>query len=83
MSTSPSPHEVQRKSISLSRFATIFAVTFAIAFGLCTASATAIVGVNQKIGAGLIWISVAVEGVCLIGLLAIGIIAIFRSVQGR
>ena len=57
MSTSPSTHEAQRKSISLSRLATIFAVTFAIAFGLCTASATAVVGVNQKIGAGLIWIS--------------------------
>jgi hypothetical protein len=83
MSTSPLPHEAQRKSISLSRLATIFAVTFAIAFGLCAASATAVVGVNQKIGAGLIWISVAVEGVCLIGLLAIGIIAVFRSIRGR
>jgi len=83
MSTSPSTHEAQRKSISLSRLATIFAVTFGIAFSLCTASATAVVGVNQKIGAGLIWISVAVEGVCLIGLLAIGIIAIFRSIRGR
>jgi len=83
MSTSPSPHETQRQSISLSRLATIFAVAFAIAFGLCTASATAVVGVNQKIGAGLIWISVAVEGGCLIGLLAIGIIAIFRSIRGR
>ncbi len=83
MSTSPSPHETQRQSISLSRLATIFAVTFAIAFGLCTASATAVVGVNQKIGVGLIWISAVVEGVCLIGLLVIGIIAIFRSIRGR
>jgi hypothetical protein len=65
------------------RFATVFAVIFAIAFGLCTGSATAVVGVNQKIGAGLIWISIAVEGVCLIGLVAIGIIAIFRSIRGR
>ena len=83
MSTSPSPHETQRQSISLSRLATILAATFAIAFGLCAASATTVVRVYQRIGAGLIWISVAVEGVCLIGLLAIGIIAIFRSIRGR
>jgi len=83
MSTSPPPDETQRQSISLSRLATIFAVTFAIAFGFCTVSATAVVGANQKIGAGLIWISAVVEGGCLIGLLAIGIIAILRSIRGR
>jgi hypothetical protein len=79
MSASPSPDEVQRKSISFSRLATIFAVTFAIAFGLCSVSAIGIVGTHQKIGAGLIWISVTVEGVCLIGLLATAVAAVIRK----
>jgi len=48
MSTSPSPHQPQRRSISLSRLATIFAVTFAIAFGLCAVSAMAVVGDHQN-----------------------------------
>ena len=72
-----------RESISLSRLATILAVTFAVAFGLCAVSATTVVGDHQKVGAGLIWISVAVEGVCLIGLFAIGIVAIFRSIRDK
>ena len=72
-----------RESISLSRLATILAVTFAIAFGLCAVSATAVVGDHQKVGADLIWLSAAVEGVCLIGLLAIGIVAIFQSIRDK
>ncbi len=83
MSTSPSPPEAQDESISLSRLATIFAVTFAIAFGLCAVSAITVVGHHPNVGAGLIWISVATEGVCLVGLLAIGIVAIFRSIRDK
>lgn len=82
MSTSPSP-EGQRNSISLSRLATIFAVTFAVAFGLCAVSATTVVGDHQKLGAGLIGISVAIEGVCLMGLLATGTVAVFRSIRDK
>jgi len=83
MKGSSSPNEPQRESISLSRLATILAVTFAIAFGLCAVTAIGVVGDHQKIGTGLIWTSVAIEGICLIGLLAIGIIAIFRSIRAR
>jgi hypothetical protein len=83
MSTSPPPDEAQRESISLSRLATIFAVTFAIAFGLCAVSAMTVVGDHQKVGAGLIWISVVTEGVCLVGLLAIGIVTIFRAIRDK
>lgn len=72
-----------RESISLSRLATILAVTFAVAFGLCALSATTVVVDLQKVGAGLIWISVAVEGFCLMGLLTIGIVAIFRSIRDK
>jgi hypothetical protein len=83
MSTSSPHHEAHRRSITLSRLATIFAVVFAMAFGLCTVSATAIVGGNQKIGAGLIWTSAAIECICLLGLLAIGLVAIVRSIRAR
>jgi hypothetical protein len=81
VNTSPSPGEVQRKSIGLSRLATIFAVSFGIAFGLCAVSAIGVVGTYQKLGTGLIWISVAVEGVCLIGLLATAAAAIIRRLK--
>jgi hypothetical protein len=40
MRTSPSPEGVPNRSISLSKLATILAVTFGVAFGLCTVSAT-------------------------------------------
>lgn len=83
MSTSPSPHEAQRTSISLAKLAAILAATFCIAFGLCTVSVTMVMGVYQKIGTGFIWASVITEIICLIGLLVIGIIAIFRSFRGR
>jgi hypothetical protein len=43
----------------------------------------AVVGDHQKIGAGLIWTSVTIETICLLGLLVIGIIAIVRSSLGR
>jgi hypothetical protein len=78
MNTSPPPPESQRSSISLSRLATIFAVTFAIAFGLCSVSAMAVVGDHQKIGAGLIWTSVSIEAICFVGLVVVGLIAILR-----
>ncbi len=71
------------ESISLSRLATILAVTFGVAFGLCAVSATTVVADHQKLGRGLIWISVALEGVCMVGLLAIGIVAIVRSIRGK
>lgn len=72
-----------RESISLSLLATILAVTFVVAFGLCAVSATTVVGNHEKVGTGLIWLAVAVEGICLVGLLAIGIVAIFRSIRDR
>lgn len=83
MSTLPPPYPPQRSSITLSRLATIFAIVFGLAFGLCAVSAITVVGDHQKIGAGLIWTSVTVEAICLLGLLVIAIIAIVRSSLGR
>lgn len=83
MSASPSSHDRPSKSMSLSKLATIFAVTFAIAFGLCAVSAMAVVGDHQKIGARLIWTSVTIEAICLVGLVVVGIIALARTMRGR
>jgi hypothetical protein len=74
MSTSPPTPEPQRTSISLSRLATIFAVTFGLAFGLCTAC----VAMGTRT-ATLFKISIVVEVICLIGLLLIGMIAFVRN----
>ena len=79
MSSSPSSHDRPSKSMSLSKLATICAVAFGLAFGLCSVSALTVVGDHQKIGAGLIWTSAIIEAVCLVGLVVIGIIAIARS----
>ena len=75
MSTSPPTPEPQRTSITLSRLAAIFAVTFGLAFGLCTVSAN----FNEKFSAPLIKASLAIEGICLVALLVIGMIAFIRN----
>jgi len=64
MSTSPPTPEPQRTSITLSRLAAIFAVTFGLAFGLCTVSTN----FNEKFGV-----------ICLVGLLVIGAMALVRK----
>lgn len=83
MSASPSSHDHPSKWMSLSKLATICAVAFGVAFGLCSVSALAVLGVNQHVGSNLIGVSIAIEALCLLGLLVIGIIAIVRSVRGR
>jgi ABC-type nitrate/sulfonate/bicarbonate transport system permease component len=75
MSTSPPTPEPQRTSITLSRLAAIFAVTFGLAFGLCTVSTN----FNEKFGAPLIKASLAIEVICLVGLLVIGAMALVRK----
>jgi hypothetical protein len=82
MSMEPLP-PTSNKPISLAKLATIFAVIFGIAFGLCTASAfTGGLG-SQKVMPILIGTSAVIEGVCLLGLLVVGILAIVRSLSGK
>jgi hypothetical protein len=65
--------------IRLAKLATIFAATFVIAFGLCTGTAlTGGLGSEQAMPF-LIGTSVVIEGVCLVGLLVVGIWAIVRA----
>ena len=81
MNTSSTPSEGQRDSITPSRLAAIFAATFVIAFGLCSASAIGVADDHPKLGARLIWTSVTIEAICLIGLVTVGIIALVRSIH--
>ena len=83
MSTSPSPHDRPRTPVSLSMLAAILAVTFGVAFGLCSVSALAVLGTNRNLGSNLIGISIVIEALCLLGLLVIGIIALVRAIRGR
>jgi hypothetical protein len=78
MSTPPLSPEPPPKPISLAMLATIFAVTFGIAFGLCTVGAFRAGGnVNQYV----IGTALVVEAICLVGLVVVGILAIVRSAR--
>jgi hypothetical protein len=79
MSTSPPPYETPRTPLSLAKLAAILAAAFCIAFGLCTVSATTLVGTYQKTATAFIWISVITEILCFLGLIIIGLMAIVRA----
>ena len=82
MNASPSPDEAQHKSINLSRLTAIFAVTFVLAFGLCAVSVLGSMRGHERVAA-LVWIAVATEAICLLGLLTVAVIAIVRAVRAR
>jgi hypothetical protein len=65
--------------MSLAKLATILAVTFAIAFGLCT------VGVMRNFNnPGIpVYFSIVIEVICAIGLLVVAILAIIRSARRK
>jgi hypothetical protein len=69
----------QRKEINLAKFATIFAITFGITFGLCAVGEAS--GFNQS--QYLFITSAVIETICLIGLLAIAVIAIIRGIRNQ
>jgi hypothetical protein len=75
----PLEQEPIRQSISLAKLATILAITFAIAFGLCTAGVMRNVN-NPGI---LVYFALVVEAVCLLGLVVIAILAIIRKIRSN
>ncbi len=82
MSMEPLP-STSNEPISLAKLATIFAVIFGIAFGLCAVSAfTGGLG-SQKVLPFLIGTSLVIEAVCLLGLLVVGVLAIIRSFSSK
>jgi hypothetical protein len=87
MSKEPLP-STSNAPISLAKLATIFAVIFGIAFGLCTTSAlTGGVGLQgvglQKVLPFLIGTLLVIEAVCLLGLLVVGVWAIVRFLSNK
>jgi sugar phosphate permease len=76
MSTPPLPPPP--KPISLAKLATIFAVVFGLAFGLCTIGTMTDRSTNNYfIPAALI-----IEAICTICLIVIAIIVIIRALRG-
>ena len=79
MSTSPLPIRSARKPLNLSKLATIFALIFSLAFGLCSVSGISMSsGGNYRAAQLLIATSLTIEGVCVAALLILGVIAIIR-----
>lgn len=72
-----------RNTISPARFATIFAVIFGGAFGLCAVSSTIGIDFSEQAATFLILATLIVEAICALGLIVIGSIAIIRAVRRR
>jgi hypothetical protein len=71
------PVRVSHKSINLAKLATVFALTFSLAFGLCSVSGISISGGGSYRAAQLlIATSLVIEAICAAGLVVIGIVAI-------
>jgi hypothetical protein len=80
MSTPPMPLRSARKPASLAKLATILALTFSLAFGLCSVSGISISGGGSYRAAQLlIGTSLVIEAVCTTGLVLVGIVAILRA----
>lgn len=75
MSNEPLPPGA-RRTITLARLAAILAVSIAIAFGLCSAS-----WLTGELPPGLFVVFILIEGLCLAGLVAVGALAILRSLR--
>jgi hypothetical protein len=84
MSTPPVPLRPPRKPVNLTKPATIFALTFGFAFGVCSISGISLSnGGNARTAELLIGTAVVVGGVCVLCLLGIAIFAYVRSVRRR
>ena len=79
MSTPPMPVRHAHKPTNLSKLATVFALTFSLAFGLCSVSGISIDGGgNYRSAQFLIATSLVIEAICAAGLVVIGIVALLR-----
>ena len=84
MSTPPMPVRHAHKPTNLARFATVFALTFSLAFGLCSVSGISISGGgNYRVAQLLIATSLVIEAICAAGLLVLGILAMLRRSQPK
>jgi hypothetical protein len=84
MSTPPMPVHHPHKPINLAKFATVFALTFSLAFGLCSVSGISISGGGSyRVAQLLIATSLAIEAVCAAGLIVVGVVALLRRSQAK
>jgi hypothetical protein len=84
MSTPSMPLRSSRKPLNLSKLATIFALIFSLAFGLCSVSGISISGGGSYRAAEfLITTSLVIEAVCVTVLLALGVVAILRARRNK
>jgi hypothetical protein len=69
-----------RKPISLAKLTTVLALTFSLAFGLCSVSGISISGGGSYRSAELlIGTSLVIEAVCATGLVVLGVVALIRA----
>jgi hypothetical protein len=84
MSTPPMPVRHAHKPVNLSKFATVFALTFSLAFGLCSVSGISISGGgNYRVAQLLIGVSLVIEAICAAGLVVLGVVALLRRSQPK
>ncbi len=84
MSTPPMPIRASHKPINLAKIATVFALTFSLAFGLCSVSGISISGGgNYRVAELLISTSLVIEAVCAAGLTVLGIVALLRRSHSK
>lgn len=75
----PLEQEPTRQSIGLAKLATILAVTFGIAFGLCTAGVMR----NMNNPGILVYFALVIEALSAVGLVVIAILAIIRKIRSH
>jgi hypothetical protein len=84
MSTPPMPVQHAHKSVNLAKYATVFALTFSLAFGLCSVSGISISGGGSyQVAELLISTSLVIEAICAAGLLIIGVVALLRRSHAK
>ena len=81
MSTPPTPPPPARKSRSnLAKLAIAFAVTIVATFGLCSIT---LISSNSAMNGPVIPAALIIEALCIIGLIVIFFIAIFKKPQNK
>ncbi|HEU5339627.1 hypothetical protein [Edaphobacter sp.] len=71
----------RQNKTGLAKFATIFAIASVLVFGLCTGSVMLSSGGDKSFFVYLASASAAVEAVCIVGLLVVGVMAFIRSIR--
>jgi hypothetical protein len=78
------PVRASHKATNLAKLATVFALTFSLAFGLCSVSGISISGGGSyRVAQLLIGTSLAIEAICAAGLVVIGVVAFLRRSHSK